>query len=77
MCRLCLEDEETSFHIVAECPALASIRVPALGSAILLQPLTWSPQLAMFVRGQAIGSLFDLDYPDEAQAEAGEVREEE
>jgi len=24
-CRLCLEDEETSFHVMAECPALARI----------------------------------------------------
>ena len=31
-CRLCMEDEETSFHIVAECPALAWRRNECFGT---------------------------------------------
>ncbi len=30
-CRLCLEDQETSYHVFAECPALAGIRRTVLG----------------------------------------------
>ena len=34
-CRLCLEDTETSFHIVAECPALAEPRLRTLGTVVI------------------------------------------
>ena len=34
-CRLCLEDEETSFHVIAECPALARQRQQTFGKCFL------------------------------------------
>ncbi len=41
LCRSCGEDEETSHHIVAECPAYAAIR---------LRVLHWSTQIAELLR---------------------------
>jgi len=59
-CRLCLEDEESSFHIVAECPALARPRLQVLGSSILAEPLTWSvTQVLSFLQEAHIEHLFD------------------
>ncbi len=34
LCRSCGEDEETSHHVVAECPAFASIRLRVLGTPV-------------------------------------------
>ena len=60
-CRLCLEDEETSFHILAECPALAAQRLNVFGTPFLKQTsLEWTPQeIASFLRAADIGPLFD------------------
>ena len=59
-CRLCLEDEESSFHIVAECPALARARQSVLGHHVLASPLTWSVlQVLGFLREAHIEHLFD------------------
>ena len=73
-CRLCLEDEESSFHVVAECPALAGKRREILGEPFLKTPLTWSDQIATFLSGRSIGSLLGLEDPDAAamvEAEEG------
>ena len=60
-CRLCLEDEETSFHIVAECPALAEPRLRVFGTLCLdAQALQWSSrEIASFIREASISSLLD------------------
>jgi len=73
-CRLCLEDEETTHHIVAECPALALTRRQIFGSDYLTVPLKWSPQLTMFLRGRPIGVM--LDYDSEADTATMAVAEE-
>ncbi len=69
-CRLCMEDEESSFHIIAECPALATARRTTFGTHCLVQPLEWSHQVLMFLRGQTIGHLIGL-------GEEGQVLDEE
>ena len=45
VCRLCMEDEETSFHIVAECPALAWRRNMSFGTFEVSEAgtLDWTP----------------------------------
>ncbi len=59
-CRLCLEEEETSFHIVAECPVLARTRLMVFGTHVLNAPLTWStPQVLSFLREAHIEYLLD------------------
>ena len=59
-CRLCLEDDETSFHIIAECPALARQRLMSLGRIILGKPLQWTiKEITSFLREAPIGSLLD------------------
>lgn len=59
-CRLCMEDEESSFHIVAECPALAGFRREIFGYPTLASPLVWSNQMRTFLRGRSIVQLLDL-----------------
>ena len=59
-CRLCLEEEETTFHVVAECDALVSARTNAFSERYLNLPLQWSThQLASFLREAQIGQLLD------------------
>lgn len=59
-CRLCLEDEETSFHIVAECPALAEPRLLTFGTCFQKPPLQWTTkETASFIKKASIGSLLD------------------
>ncbi len=64
-CRFCMEDEETSLHIVAECPALHAARRTAFGVHFLEQPLKWSKQVLTFLREKSIGHLFNLDEQDQ------------
>ncbi len=59
-CRLCLEEDETSFHIIAECPALALTRLMVFGTHIQSNPLTWSTsQVLRFLREANIEHLLD------------------
>ena len=66
-CRLCDEgSEETSFHVMAECPVLAVIRLQIFGAPTLELPLSWSKsQLVGFLREASI-DLLSLDV-DEAE----------
>ena len=64
-CRLCLEEEESSFHVIAECPATQSIRtrifelqVPTL----LPDPPEWTiNQVIRFLKESPIGHMLDQD----------------
>ncbi len=61
-CRLCWEDEETSFHLIAECPAIAWARLKVFGAPLQSSPLIWSiKQVASFLREANIGPLLDQD----------------
>jgi ribonuclease HI len=55
-CRFCCEEEETTFHVIAECPAFARIRLSTLGSVALSAPLTWSVESVLsFLRETSVG----------------------
>ena len=60
-CRLCMEGEdESSFHVVAECPALANLRRQTIGRGIpfLSSPFEWDPvSLTGFLREADIVSM--------------------
>lgn len=60
-CRLCMEDEETTLHIVAECPALARRRQEIFEVPFLTTPLHWTPQMSAFLSGASIGRLLGLE----------------
>jgi ribonuclease HI len=55
-CRFCLEDEETTFHVMAECPAFARIRLNELGAITLSEPLSWDVRSVLsFLRETSVG----------------------
>ena len=62
-CRLCLEEEESSFHVIAECPATVSYRsrifkLPA--PAILPNPPNWTiSQVNKFLMESPVGDMLD------------------
>ena len=59
-CRFCMEDEETSFHCIAECPALARPRQEIFGTPFQTTPLQWTiRQVVSFVCETSIDSLLD------------------
>ena len=64
-CRLCLEEEESSFHIIAECPALQYLRsrVFKLPTPITLpNPPDWTvSQVDGFLNKSSVGDMLDLD----------------
>ena len=72
MCRLCEEDEESSLHIIAECPALANIRLQNFGEPFLKLPLIWSHQMASFIKCSTIGFLLDHDDAEIEDQPSGE-----
>ena len=48
-CRLCMEDAETAWHVICECPALAVQRLEDFGHPIFLadkkeHPFKWNPR---------------------------------
>ena len=62
-CRLCLEKEESSFHVIAECPALQSIRsevfeLPAPSN--LPNPPDWTLcQVIRFLKDSKVDHMLD------------------
>ena len=57
-CRLCLEEEETSYHIISECPALWSLRQNSFNTFFLEEPSKWKPhQLQKFLQSPIIMEL--------------------
>ena len=64
-CRLCLEDEESSFHVIAECPATQSIRTRVFElpiPTILPNPPDWTvSQIVRFLKESTVGHMLDQD----------------
>ncbi len=57
-CRLCCEEEETSYHIMIECPALARLRLNSLGTMCQVKLHEWSVnQVINFLREVPIDGL--------------------
>ena len=49
-CRLCLEEDESAWHVVAECPAVCQFRTSAFGAPFLTTTSPWTPkQLVRFI----------------------------
>ena len=64
-CRLCLEEEESSFHVIAECPATQSIRTRVFElpiPTILPNPPDWTvSQIVRFLKESTVGHMLDQD----------------
>ena len=64
-CRLCSEEEESSFHVIAECPAMECYRSSAfkLPPPITIpNPPEWTvTQVVKFIRTSPIGEMLDQD----------------
>ena len=64
-CRLCLEDEETLFHVIAECPATQTVRssvfkLPA--PTTLPNPPKWTiHQVNKFLKETLVGDMLDQE----------------
>ena len=64
-CRLCFEEEESSFHVIAECPGTQFFRsevfkLPA--HAILPNPPDWTiSQVNKFLNESDVGNMLDND----------------
>ena len=60
-CRLCQEDEESSYHVIAECPAMQYFRSKIFQTPTLLpDPPVWSvKQVSRFLRESPIGNMLD------------------
>ena len=62
-CRLCFEEEESSFHVIAECPATQTVRtrVFELPSPIALtDPPDWTiSQVVRFLKESSVGDLLN------------------
>ena len=67
-CRLCLEEEESSFHMIAECPATQSIRSKVFELPIpttLPNPPEWTViQVISFLKESSVGNMLDQDWFD-------------
>ena len=58
MCRLCTEEEETSWHIIGECPMLRSKRWQSFGEPYLDNPPEWRPwKLLQFLHDAKIAEM--------------------
>ena len=66
-CRFCLEDEESSYHVIAECPALKPYRNVAFGnSSTLPNPMEWSiTQVWNFLKISSIDTLLRHNYAND------------
>ena len=64
-CRLCLEEEESTFHVIAECPATQSVRSKVFELPIpthLPDPPDWDvSQVVRFLRESPVGDMLDQD----------------
>ncbi len=64
-CRLCLEEEESSFHVIAECPATQSVRTRVfelLTPIDLPIPPDWDlDQVIRFIRQSPVGDMLDQE----------------
>ena len=64
-CRLCLEQEESSFHVIAECPATQTLRTRVFEFPIpkcLPNPPNWTVcQLVRLLKESLIGDMLDQD----------------
>ena len=64
-CRLCREEEESSFHVIAECPAMETYRMEAFKFPIpstLPNPPDWEVgQIQKFLKESPIGNMLDQE----------------
>ena len=62
-CRLCFEEEESSFHVIAECPATQYYRWEVFQHpTILPNPPDWTVnQVDRFLKESPIGDMLDQD----------------
>ena len=64
-CRLCLEEEESSYDVIAECPATQSIRTKVFELPIprnLPDPPDWTVnQVIGFLKDSSVGNMLDQD----------------
>ena len=62
-CRLCLEEEESSYHVIAECPALQSYRRKVFqlsNPTTFPDPPVWSViQINQFLSESPVGAMLD------------------
>ena len=65
-CRLCEEEEESSFHVIAECPATQIYRTGAFQlpiPTILPNPPDWEvSQVDKFLKESPVGEMLDDQY---------------
>ena len=65
-CRLCLEEEEFSFHVIAECPATQFLRTKIFDlptPSTLLNPPDWRvSQVARFLKESSIGNMLEQNW---------------
>ena len=64
-CRLCLEEEESSYHVIAECPATQSVRTKFFELPIpknLSNTPDWTVnQVVGFLKESSVGDMLDQD----------------
>jgi|ERR1711971_1356251 len=62
-CTFCFEEEESSFHVIAECPALQFFRTGAFKTPTTLpNPPDWTvSQVEKFLKASPVGGKLDHD----------------
>ena len=65
-CRLCLEEEESSFHVIAECPAMQIHRTEVFKQPVpknLPNPPDWTlSQVEKFLKVSPVGRMLDQEH---------------
>ena len=65
-CRLCRQDEESSFHVIAECPAMQTFRTGVFklpNPTTLSNPPEWTvSQVEKFLKVSPVGDMLDQNY---------------